>query len=1295
MLLFVLTSLSVFPSAGVAQPREHQVDAISGGAEANRLAQRVVDYSRLKGSPISGFDAMPFVPGVGFLAYNFDDNSTETGGWLFIPPDPMGAAGTDRVIAVVNVGIECRDKTGTLLFRDALRDFFSPLGAQTLGTFTFDPKIVYDHYENRFVVVTLEQTAVASGDPSDESRILVAVSKTSTPATATATDWWYLAINSKINIGGNDYWADYPGFEVDEEAVYITNNMFPFAAGTYGVRLWIIDKGVVGGFYAGSPASWNIYNPIPATFYDLTTMPALVFGAGGVGPGIGTFLVGYSSLTNGGPGAIEWVQVIRVDNPLGATTFTGEIVNVGDLEDVGGIYGFPNIPDAPQNGTANLIEVNDSRALDAVWRNNSLWLTTTINPNVANDPVNTGEATAHWFRLNTIAVPAPITVADQGNIGGEDIATDTWTFFPAVAVNGLGDAKFGFAASAQSMYCGAYYAGREPGDPPGTVQASGVVQAGLDYYYRPFNGPRNRWGDYSGASVDPADDTTFWIFNEYAENRGTPISGQDGRWGTAWRSCLKQNPLDFGDAPDPTYPTLLASNGARHTIVQGVFMGTLIDGEPDGLPHPNAVGDDITNLPDEDGVNFVTPLVQGQPAQFDVFVSQPGWLDIWVDFNLNGSWLDPGEQVFSGPAVGGLNSIIFAVPAAAVPGFTFARFRYNLGGPLAVTGLAPDGEVEDYEVPIEQAEPDMDFGDAPDGPYPTLLGSNGAHHVIVPNIFMGALIDAEIDGQPHSSALGDDNSNLPDEDGVAFVTPFVPGVGATVNVTTSVPGWLDVWFDFDQNGSWLDPGELVFTGPVPGGLIPIPVGVPVNAITGLTFARFRFNTGGPLPDTGFAPDGEVEDYQVMIERLDFGDAPDPTYPTILASNGARHGFFPNITMGALIDAEPDGQPDPNAMGDDLSNQPDEDGVVFVTPFVQGLGAQVDVIVSVPGWLDVWFDFNQNGSWLDTGEQIFSGAVVAGVNPVFFTVPASALSGVTFARFRFNTIGPVPVDGPVQDGEVEDYEVPIEEPQEQLDFGDAPDGPYPTLLGTNGARHTIVPNVLMGALIDAEPDGQPDASATGDDLSNQPDEDGVVFTSLLDPVNPANVDVTVSVPGLLDAWIDFDADGVWSAAEQIFVSVPVAAGLNSLTFNVPGTGAQAFQTFARFRYSTVGGLLPDGLAPDGECEDYEVTIEEDKVTGAAAQNVPTQFALHEAVPNPFNPQTTLSFSLPSANHVQLMIYDVSGRVVTTLLDENRGPGRHDVVWDGRDDLRRNVSSGVYFYRIKAGSFVETKRMVLVR
>ena len=475
--------------------------------------------------------------GATFEGFGFDDNATENGGFVFIPPDTMGAAGTDRLIAVVNTMIEARTKAGALLWRDSLADFFSPLAGATLGTFTFDPKVVYDQFEDRFVVVTLEQNDTFDGDSSNESRILLAVSKTATPASATAVDWNYHAIDSKTTIGV-DHWADYPGFEVDEEAVYITNNMFSFggAPAFGGVRLWIVDKGVVGGFYGGGAAGVTVHDPYAGGGTETTTMPCHVFGAGGV-PGagmIGTFLVSYSGLTSGGD---EFVQVVRVDDPLGTPTFTQEFVNVGDIEGPT----FPALPDAPQSGTGVLIEVNDRRALDCVWRDNAAWLTTTILPNSGPDA---GETTAHWFELDTTAVPGgAITLADQGDIGGEDIASDTTTFFPSVAVNSQGTAQFGFSASASTIFAGAFVAGREVSDPPGTVQASQTVHAGEDFYVRTFGGPKNRWGDYSGISLDPAADDLFWVCNQFADTRGTIISGEDGRWGTACAVVVTE-PID-------------------------------------------------------------------------------------------------------------------------------------------------------------------------------------------------------------------------------------------------------------------------------------------------------------------------------------------------------------------------------------------------------------------------------------------------------------------------------------------------------------------------------------------------------------------------------------------------------------------------------------------------------------------------------------------------------------------------------------------------------------------------------
>ena len=105
---------------------------------------------------------------------------------------------------------------------------------------------------------------------------------------------------------------------------------------------------------------------------------------------------------------------------------------------------------------------------------------------------------------------------------------------------------------------------------------------------------------------------------------------------------------DYGDAPDPKYPTLLANNGARHIYwPNGPFMGMGVDTEPDGQPGPLALGDDNNATDDEDGVTIHGPWVIGQTARFSVDMrSSPADcnLNAWVDFNANGSW-DAGEQI--------------------------------------------------------------------------------------------------------------------------------------------------------------------------------------------------------------------------------------------------------------------------------------------------------------------------------------------------------------------------------------------------------------------------------------------------------------------------------------------------------------------------------------------------------------------------------------------------------------------------------------------------------------------------
>jgi len=94
-------------------------------------------------------------------------------------------------------------------------------------------------------------------------------------------------------------------------------------------------------------------------------------------------------------------------------------------------------------------------------------------------------------------------------------------------------------------------------------------------------------------------------------------------------------------------------------------------------------------------------------------------------------------------------------------------------------------------------------------------------------------------------------------------------------------------------------------------------------------------------------------------------------------------------------------------------------------------------------------------------------------------------------------------------------------------------------------------------------------------------------------------------------------------------------------------------------------------------------------------MPEQTALSQNYPNPFNPSTTIRYDLAEPVSVQLSIYDAAGRLVRTLVDETRPAGFHEAVWDGRTSTGLNAASGIYFYRIVAGEFVETRKMILLR
>jgi hypothetical protein len=89
-------------------------------------------------------------------------------------------------------------------------------------------------------------------------------------------------------------------------------------------------------------------------------------------------------------------------------------------------------------------------------------------------------------------------------------------------------------------------------------------------------------------------------------------------------------------------------------------------------------------------------------------------------------------------------------------------------------------------------------------------------------------------------------------------------------------------------------------------------------------------------------------------------------------------------------------------------------------------------------------------------------------------------------------------------------------------------------------------------------------------------------------------------------------------------------------------------------------------------------------------IPSKFALHQSYPNPFNPVAKIRYDIPRQSFVELKVYDILGREIRTLVNEIKIPGVYTAEFNGYD-----LASGVYFYRIKCGSFIDLKKMILVK
>jgi hypothetical protein len=389
------------------------------------------------------------------------------------PPDPHLAVGPNHLIHVVNSSFRISDKAGNTLKTISANSWYQSV---LPSSGPFDPKVHYDHHAQRWLMVWDNQN-----DATQTAYFLVSVSDDDNPLGT----WFNWALPSNVygsTVSGT--WQDYQGVGYDKDAFYITGRHFGFVSGYFGNAIRILPKAQFLGATPG-PITWTDFWSLRDLFGNDVdgVRPSIVYSAPNE-----YYFAGPPSLTSG-----SYMALYRITNPLGTPSISCVHVPV---------TGWSNAPAAGQLGGGTPIETGGSRIRhEPIYRDSSLWMAHSV-------AANGGYSAVRYVRINT-----------PSNTATEDVtmgAPGYWYFYPALAVDKDNNIGITFSRSGESEYAGAFYTWRLATDPPG-LRPTEVMQRGVANYVRLGSG-RNRWGDYMGAALDPADKNAVWFFTEYVSS---------------------------------------------------------------------------------------------------------------------------------------------------------------------------------------------------------------------------------------------------------------------------------------------------------------------------------------------------------------------------------------------------------------------------------------------------------------------------------------------------------------------------------------------------------------------------------------------------------------------------------------------------------------------------------------------------------------------------------------------------------------------------------------------------------
>ncbi len=455
-----------------------------------------------------------------------------------IPPDTNGAVGPNHVLSALNTHVRVHSKTGATISTATLDGFWSPVGV----TGSFDPRTLYDPYANRWIMVA------AAGKRGAGASLLIAVSKTTDPSGG----WyqWRIIVDSSGSL-----WGDFPTVGFNRNWVVLQANILSTANDAFdhsGIYAFAKSSLYAGGLGNYAHAQDGGSTQVPVTTYSstLSTMYLLENWVGDAG--------GFGAL-----------RVSTITGPVGAETYTAGVL----FPQANAPWSDAPINDAdlaPQLGSSRRIQLNDSRILSAIWRNGTLWAAHTVFL-----PSSTPNRSAvQWWQIGSRG-----EVVQRGRI--DDANGNVFYAYPSMAVNKNNDVLLGYSRFSSSQYASANYAMRSGNDALGTMRGDVVLKAGEAAYYRPSGSGSNRWGDYSGAVVDPSDDSSMWTIQEYAESPAD-------RWGTWWGKIVPPAPsgsplMNVSPQPLTFEPRLVnttsaakqvtvKNNGAAQLTVTGVSI---------------------------------------------------------------------------------------------------------------------------------------------------------------------------------------------------------------------------------------------------------------------------------------------------------------------------------------------------------------------------------------------------------------------------------------------------------------------------------------------------------------------------------------------------------------------------------------------------------------------------------------------------------------------------------------------------------------------------------------------------